>query len=210
MWYLSNKYAKVYFAIVSFARSRVHLPRFETHHIQPRSLGGSNDESNLIKLTLREHFICHRLLARMTEGESKSKMVYAVYRMQHHARYNDSKITYSRSYEALREQFVADRKRYHAENQPAITAKLIATLSTPESHAKKVEAALRASTPEVNAKKSASAKKRVWSDEVKKKMSDSRKALYADTVKREQAIERSKATKIANGTTEKEVAKRQT
>lgn len=36
----------------------------ECHHILPKSLGGSNDKSNLINLTAREHFICHLLLTK--------------------------------------------------------------------------------------------------------------------------------------------------
>jgi hypothetical protein len=34
----------------------------ETHHIIPRCLGGSDAKENLIKLTLREHFLAHWLL----------------------------------------------------------------------------------------------------------------------------------------------------
>jgi hypothetical protein len=37
---------------------------FETHHIVPRSEGGLDEESNLVKLTAREHFIAHWLLYR--------------------------------------------------------------------------------------------------------------------------------------------------
>jgi hypothetical protein len=40
-------------------------------------LGGSNEDSNKIKLTLREHFICHMLLTKMLEGKAKSKMIWA-------------------------------------------------------------------------------------------------------------------------------------
>ena len=36
---------------------------YERHHIVPRCLGGNNDESNLIDLYAREHFIAHKLLA---------------------------------------------------------------------------------------------------------------------------------------------------
>ncbi len=36
----------------------------ETHHIIPRSEGGSNEASNLAKLYPREHFIAHWLLYR--------------------------------------------------------------------------------------------------------------------------------------------------
>ena len=40
----------------------------ETHHIIMRSLGGSNDKSNLVNLTLREHYIIHELLVKIYEG----------------------------------------------------------------------------------------------------------------------------------------------
>lgn len=42
---------------------------FELHHITPVSLGGSNDASNLVLLTAREHFICHALLMMMFKSE---------------------------------------------------------------------------------------------------------------------------------------------
>ena len=35
----------------------------ERHHIQPKCIGGTNDESNLIDLYAAEHFIAHKLLA---------------------------------------------------------------------------------------------------------------------------------------------------
>lgn len=36
---------------------------FEIHHVIPKCCGGTNDPSNLVKLTLQEHFIAHRELA---------------------------------------------------------------------------------------------------------------------------------------------------
>ena len=41
---------------------------YETHHIIPRCLGGSNKKSNLVRLTAREHFIAHYLLAKIHGG----------------------------------------------------------------------------------------------------------------------------------------------
>ena len=35
---------------------------FEKHHIIPKCLNGSNDEINLVLLTAKEHYICHKLL----------------------------------------------------------------------------------------------------------------------------------------------------
>ena len=36
---------------------------YETHHIKPRCMNGTDDIDNLIDLTPREHYIAHKLLA---------------------------------------------------------------------------------------------------------------------------------------------------
>ena len=38
-------------------------------HVVPKCLGGSNDTSNLVSLTYREHFICHKLLCKMINNK---------------------------------------------------------------------------------------------------------------------------------------------
>lgn len=38
---------------------------FETHHIIPKCMNGSDDDSNLVNLTAREHFLIHWLLHRI-------------------------------------------------------------------------------------------------------------------------------------------------
>ena len=75
-----NKYTKWYESIISKAKEQVNYRlegRFEKHHIIPRSLGGGNESSNLVKLTPREHFICHLLLMKMLDGSNLFKMVAA-------------------------------------------------------------------------------------------------------------------------------------
>lgn len=42
---------------------------YETHHIVPRCFGGSDDPSNLTKLTAREHFLCHWLLYKIFKDD---------------------------------------------------------------------------------------------------------------------------------------------
>lgn len=76
--YLHNKYTRIYFLIIERAKSRKLDSYTESHHIIPKSLGGSNSAENLVSLTSREHFICHRLLTKITEGEAKRKMCYAM------------------------------------------------------------------------------------------------------------------------------------
>lgn len=50
----------------------------EIHHIIPRSLGGSDDKINLVKLTAKEHFVCHLLLS-----EIYPKDTFEWYKMNH-------------------------------------------------------------------------------------------------------------------------------
>jgi hypothetical protein len=80
MIFISNKYTNWYNSIIDNAQRRT-LPTntyIEKHHIIPRSLGGTNEESNIVKLTAREHFICHLLLTKMTQGRNKHKMSKAL------------------------------------------------------------------------------------------------------------------------------------
>lgn len=50
----------------------------EAHHIIPKSLGGTDEVSNLVLLTGREHFIAHLLLSKI---HNNSKMNYALWMM---------------------------------------------------------------------------------------------------------------------------------
>jgi len=73
-----NKYEKWYKNITESAQNRVTHEYTETHHILPKSLGGSDSGTNLVHLTAREHFICHWLLTKIyTEGEEHWKMINA-------------------------------------------------------------------------------------------------------------------------------------
>jgi len=69
--YLNNKYTETYYNIVNRASQRTLDGYTETHHIIPRSLGGSDDPDNLVCLTAREHFLCHWLLTKMVKGKRK-------------------------------------------------------------------------------------------------------------------------------------------
>lgn len=75
--FLNNKYKKWYDLIVKRAGNRLLEGYYEIHHILPKSLGGNDLNNNLVKLTAREHFICHLLLTKMVEGNNKYKMIKA-------------------------------------------------------------------------------------------------------------------------------------
>lgn len=102
--FIKNKYTQYYTLLTDRAKKRKLNAYTEKHHIIPKSLGGSDDKENLVALTAREHFICHWLLVKMTEGENRNKMLYALNGMKaenkHQERYN-TEIT-SRVYERYR------------------------------------------------------------------------------------------------------------
>lgn len=73
--FYDNKYTNCYYRIVSRARDDVNnrtTGYFELHHVIPKALGGSNRKSNLVKLTAREHYVCHLLLTKMTNHRGMS------------------------------------------------------------------------------------------------------------------------------------------
>lgn len=73
----NSKYTKIYFQIIEKSRSKIYL-LYEKHHIIPKSLGGINDASNIIKLSPKEHYICHLLLCKMcTSTYHHNKMLFA-------------------------------------------------------------------------------------------------------------------------------------
>lgn len=102
--FLENKYTKWYFRIINSAQSRTEIAGyFEKHHIIPKSLNGNNSKENLVKLTAREHFICHWLLVKMTTGKEKISMVYACKKMMHGIGKNQERYKVSsRVYENLK------------------------------------------------------------------------------------------------------------
>lgn len=76
-------YLAIYNSLVTKAkneqRSKKQGTYYESHHIIPRCMNGTNDKSNLVLLTPKEHYIAHRLLC-MIYPENKS-IRYAIWYM---------------------------------------------------------------------------------------------------------------------------------
>ena len=107
MVFNDSKYTRWYNQIIEQAKVRI-LPRdvyVEKHHIVPQSPGGNNSIDNLVRLTAREHFVCHWLLTKMVSGADQQKMAYACKRMMHskNSKQDRYQIT-SRVYENLKTQ----------------------------------------------------------------------------------------------------------
>jgi hypothetical protein len=126
--FLSNKYSKCYYNIVSNALQAVRkkLPKnnknfvyYESHHIIPKSINPefkdlTVNDWNKVLLTPKEHFICHLLLTKMLTGSDKNKMVYALWGMTNQASKYQGKRFKSNMYATykvkMQESLSSDRK----------------------------------------------------------------------------------------------------
>ena len=157
--FLENKYTKWYYSIITHAKARVNFDKIytEKHHILPKSMGGDNSAENIIALTGKEHFICHLLLTKMTEGNFKKKMIFAFFLMSgSNKRKNGKSREYrklnSKQYQKLRNEF----KHNISESRKGVS--------------------IFSKTPEATAaKRSAKLKNRIFSEDTKKQMSLSAK-----------------------------------
>ena len=102
MLFIDNKYTHIYNRIIDRAKLRPIIGYTEKHHIIPKSFGGSNDYFNIAYLTAREHFLCHLLLTKMTTGEHKKKMVFAVFKLLGKGKREQNNMINSRIYENLK------------------------------------------------------------------------------------------------------------
>lgn len=93
-------YRKVYNQLIDNARTQHIDGYYETHHIVPKAEGGSDDKSNLVKLTARQHYIAHLLLAKIYDDRAMHCAVVAMQtktkKMHREFRFN------SRLYEKLK------------------------------------------------------------------------------------------------------------
>ena len=101
-----SKYTSWYWSIVINAQARGYGD--ERHHIIPRSLGGNNSKKNLVDLTFREHFLVHWLLTKMTDGNTKRKMMKALHKMTQGRSHILSSWHYAIAREANRKSMLGD------------------------------------------------------------------------------------------------------
>jgi hypothetical protein len=97
--FLKNKYTTWYYSIIERAISQEikklskddpSYVYYESHHNLPKSLFPEfkKEKWNIVLLTASEHFRCHQLLIEMTQGKHKSKMVCALWNMNHRTNKN--------------------------------------------------------------------------------------------------------------------------
>lgn len=101
-------YERIYREFIADRRSRPDPTGYaENHHILPRSLGGSDEELNLIRLTAEDHYFAHCCLAKIYGG----KMWSALFAIAHMAKTDSAAAYFSkrRMVAAAREKSAARR-----------------------------------------------------------------------------------------------------
>lgn len=83
---------------------------FEIHHIIPKCLGGSDEESNLVKLPLKAHFIAHLLLCKIYPNEPK--LFYAFNMMMVSNKYQKRRRITSRLYDKIKNELYSIQSTY--------------------------------------------------------------------------------------------------
>ena len=212
-------YREQYYAIIDNRRANpVDKDVYtETHHIIPKSLGGSNEKGNLVALLPEEHYKCHCLLVFMYEHENNHaafvKMLHAWRFMANTGvRKSDRKRfpeiarmdVGASEYSAIRRKFidtviphiVKKRAEWFAGLSEEERAALIKKLS--DSHKGK-----KMSAETIKKIKEATTGKPKWSEEQKAEISRRNKILYSDPARRLAISIRKKGKKRSPETIEK-------
>ncbi|ARK07836.1 putative homing endonuclease [Aeromonas phage phiA8-29] len=192
-------YQKVYTSLIS---KRIAEPLkkskelyTELHHIVPRCLGGSDNPENLVRLTAREHFIAHRLLAKMypsvidlrfaalkmarKRGSSfMNSRLFELYKTEH-AEFMSKFMSTAWKDEEIRERASASHKKNWKNEE---YREKMAVVMESEEYREKMSAAIKKSwgDEEFREKRSAAIKKSQESEEFREKRSAAIKKSWED------------------------------
>lgn len=102
--YIRVDYSKLYDELIEFRKTNIPQGYVENHHILPKSLGGSDDINNLVRLTAREHYVAHLFLHKIHKTKETA---FALWMMQCKSTNQDDRphIKNSRMYEWARLEF---------------------------------------------------------------------------------------------------------
>ena len=221
--YLDNKYTQWYYDIIESARQRKIDGYTERHHIIPDCFfknrtrngpkgwldGYPNNPSNLVRLTGKEHLICHLLLLKMCAGRKPQfQMSTAFLRLSvYNETHNPTKLT-ARMYEIARIK-LSDAKKGHSpstETRRKISEAGKGRIPSEESNRKRSETLKgRKQAPELVAKRAAKLKGRVVSKHTRELLSQINKGKVKkrpDTIHEEDSLRKnnlSSANDIGKG-----------
>lgn len=180
-------YQKIYNNLITKRQNEI-LPEnvySEKHHIIPHCLGGTDDKSNLVRLTAREHYIAHLLLAKIHNTFGLYSAV--IYMQTGHIENRKFKFN-SRLYQKMREEFAKKRKsfKYSSESKQKMS----------ESHKGKKPNLGKKWSEETKRKISEKLKGRKLSEEICRKLSESKKGKKYKPFSEETKRKMSEAKKL--------------
>lgn len=165
-------YKKIHDEIILRAKTRCFVSGYsESHHIVPKSMGGTNCQENIVVLTAREHYLIHWLLFKIYRNK---QMAFAWYRMTHGKlsvnRYSSYSFLYARLARAKAVSEMCLGKKLSPEHRQKLSE---AKKGKTYSDLGRRESPLRGRSPskETREKISAKSKGRRHSEETRKKLS---------------------------------------
>jgi hypothetical protein len=190
----NKKYERWYNILIDKANNRT-LPKVmytETHHIVPRSFGGTDDKTNLVKLSAREHYVAHMLLWKMRFPSTfGSKMAFAFgtfinkFKVTNHTYKITSRVyaTFKQEYSLLMsERMTGEGNNFYGKTHDEATRKIIGEKSKLKTFKRGPEHPSYGKTPNVSPEGKANqlrAIKEFWADpECKEMMAEKRKAFF--------------------------------
>lgn len=106
-----NSYTSIIENAKTVNRKRTKFEYFENHHIVPKCVGGTDETSNLVLLTAKEHFVCHHLLTKIY-NDPKLKFAFWAMCNQMSGR-REYKIN-SATYNQAKENFAIENSKRHS------------------------------------------------------------------------------------------------
>ena len=101
----SSHYLNRYLTLISYAiKYPMTSENDEEHHILPESMGGDNNNTNLVMLTARQHYLAHWLLWKAYKSKEMTSAFFAMSNQNNQHQGRTRRIT-SRTYEVLRKEF---------------------------------------------------------------------------------------------------------
>jgi hypothetical protein len=114
----SEHHFQRYLRFINFLKTKVRVngEYTEKHHITPKSMMGSNESDNLVKLTPREHYIAHLMLWKSFRNKQTA---YAFNCMNTATKTKKGKITRYSNSKVYEKFLIESREKMMGENAPA-------------------------------------------------------------------------------------------
>ena len=148
----------------------------EKHHIIPRCMGGTNDPSNLVRLTPEAHYVAHQLLVKIYP--TNHKLVYAAVMMSSSLHHRNNKIY---SWLKRKNSIIQTGKSLSSEHKAKISNSLKGKCKSNE-HKIKVAASKQFISDESRAKMSSASKGKPKSNTHKANLSSANKGILQPVV----------------------------